>query len=142
MTATLVNHPVYDTVDLFFRDFFNTSNTYTTPDKSKSSYPVDIYEDASGMHFEIPCVGLEKEDIKVTINSDVLRIVYEKRASEKDEEARKYYCKGVASRSFNLGYKFSSKFNLSEVEARFEKGLLLINIPFSEEGELKEVKIK
>lgn len=141
MTST-IKYPIFDTVDLFFRDFYNSSSTYTTPDKSKSSYPVNIYEDSTGMHFEVPCIGLDKDDIKITVNAEVLKLVYDKPDSKESESTRKYYCKGVVNRSFYLGYKFSSKFDLSKVDAKFDKGLLTINVPFSKEGELREVKIK
>lgn len=137
---TTVIKPI-NTFDLFFRDFFNSASQFTTPDKTKASYPVDIYQDTKGMHFEIPCTGIKKDEIKITTNSDILKITYEKSNTECSSE-REYLCKGVANRSFSLGYKFSSRFNLSKIEAIFDNGLLQLHIPFSEEGVLKEVKIK
>jgi HSP20 family protein len=137
---TTIVKPI-NTFDLFFRDFFNTTGQFTTPDKTKASYPVDIYQDSTGMHFDIPCIGIEKEEIKITTNSDILKIAYEKDLTQ-EQSNREYLCKGIANRSFNLGYKFSSKFDLSKVEAIFNNGLLKLHIPFSKEGSLKEVKIK
>lgn len=130
-----------NTFDLFFRDFFNSSNQFTTPDKSKNSYPVDIYQDGTGMHFEIPCIGINKEDIKISVDSNILRIMYNKKESSEETKERSYLCKGVANRSFNLGYKFSSKFDLTEVNARYDNGLLIVNIPYSAENEVKEISI-
>jgi len=138
MTTTLT---AVNTFDLFFRDFFNSTGQFTTPDKTKASYPVDIYQDSTGMHFNIPCIDIEKEEIKITTNSDILKITYQKTSTEEPLD-RQYLCKGIANRSFNLGYKFSSKFDLSKVEANFNNGLLKLHIPFSKEGSLKEVKIK
>lgn len=134
-----------DAIDLFFRDFLHKQGLFKSPEESKSSYPVDIFETSKGMHFEIPCTGFSKEDVKITVKSDILNIKYDRKFSlEKDEldPERRYICKGVATRSFDLGYKFSSKFDLAKVNAYFEHGLLKIEVPFSKEAEPREVKIK
>ena len=50
--------------------------------------------------------------------------------------------KGVARRSFNLGYKIASKFDLSQAEASMKDGLLKISVPYAESSKPKVLKIK
>jgi len=142
MRKTMTAH--IDTIDLFFRDFLHKPGIFKSPMESKSSFPVDIYETKQGMFFEIPCVGFSKEDVNITVKSDILNIKYEN-PSEKENykgENRKYYCKGVARRSFDIGYKFSSKFDLTKVDASYENGLLTIHVPYSKQAEPIEVTIR
>lgn len=138
---TTLDKTPFSTIDLFFRDFLHKHGQFTAPETSKSSYPVDIFETSQGMHFEIPCAGLTKKDVEITVKSDVLRIEHEKESTS-DLGDRKYYCKGVASRSFSLGYKFSSKFNLTKVDATFNNGMLSIFVPYTKEAETTKVTIK
>ena len=49
--------------------------------------------------------------------------------------------RGIAKRSFNLGWKIDSRFNLSKATAEFKNGLLQIIIPFAKGLEPKTLKI-
>ena len=59
-----------------------------------------------------------------------------------EAQGRNYINRGIAKRSFNLGYKIASKFDLSKAEAMMENGLLGVRIPFAEEAKPKSIKIK
>ena len=126
--------------DLLFRDFFKSELDFQPAINAKISHPVDIFETKHGLHFEVACTGLSKEDIELNIEGDILKISYNKENEESTE--RSYICKGIAKRSFNLGYKIASKFDLSKAEAIMENGLLAIRIPFAEEAKPKVLKIK
>ena len=126
--------------DLLFRDFFKSELDFQPAINAKISHPVDIFETKHGLHFEVACTGLSKEDVELNIEGDILKISYNKENEESTE--RRYICKGIAKRSFNLGYKIASKFDLSKAEAIMENGLLAIRIPFAEESKPKVLKIK
>ena len=130
--------------DLLFKDFFKSELDFQPAIDAKFSHPVDIFETKHGLHFEVACTGLSKSDIELNIEGDVLKISYSKEAEAADAEAqeRNYIHRGVAKRSFNLGYKIASKFDLSKSEAMMENGLLAIRIPFAEEAKPKVLKIK
>ena len=130
--------------DLLFKDFFRSDLNFQPAIEAKHSHPVDIFETDKGLHFEVACTGLSKEDVELNLEGDILKISYSKDAEAADAEAqgRNYIHRGVAKRSFNLGYKIASKFNLSKAEAMMENGLLAIRIPFAEEAKPKVLKIK
>jgi len=130
--------------DLLFRDFFKSELDFQPAIEAKISHPVDIFENKHGLHFDVACTGLSKEDIEINIEGDVLRISYNKPKDEACCETNEcsYIHKGIAKRSFNLGYKIASKFDLSKAEAMMENGLLAIRIPFAEEAKPKTLRIK
>ena len=131
------------TFDILFRDFFNTNSQFTSPVDNKISHPVDIFEDDNGLHFEIACTGLNKKDIEIKVEGDVLRVMYMAPDKQiKDPEKHRYYHKGLSKRSFNLGYKIARRFDMSDIDASMENGLLCVTIPHTMENKPTAIKIK
>jgi HSP20 family molecular chaperone IbpA len=115
--------------DILVRNFFDTETPFHPLHSVKLKHPVDVYEDGDGLHLEVACTGLTKEDVLINIEGDILRVSYEK---GNDEPAnRDYHYSGIAKRSFNFGYKVNNRFNLSKVDAKMENGLLNITVPYS-----------
>jgi HSP20 family molecular chaperone IbpA len=115
--------------DILVRNFFDTEAPFNPLHSVKLKHPVDVYEDKEGLHLEVACTGLAKDDVSIDIEGDVLRVSYEK-TGEVDED-RNYHYQGIAKRSFNFGYKVANVFKLSEAEAKMENGLLTITVPYS-----------
>jgi HSP20 family protein len=130
-----------DPYDVLFKNFFNNDSFFAPALETKISHPVDIYETQDGLHFEIACTGLSKEDVKINIEGDILRVTYEK-DGENEIDVTNYIHKGIARRSFNLGYKISSRFDLQDADAQMINGLLTISIPFAEQAKPKVLAIK
>jgi len=130
-----------DPFDVLFKNFFNNDSFFAPALETKISHPVDIYETKEGLHFEIACTGLSKEDVNINIEGDILRVTYEK-DRENEIDVTNYIHKGIARRSFNLGYKISSRFDLQNGDAQMDNGLLLISIPFAEQAKPKVLAIK
>ena len=131
-----------DPFDLLWRDLFDAQSHFSAITQ-KVTHPVDIYENKNGLHFEVACTGLSKEDIGINIEGDILKISYQKVENTLDNANEyNYIQKGIARRSFNLGYKIASRFDLSEADAEMKNGLLVISIPLAEEAKPKSLKIK
>jgi len=129
-----------DPFDLLWRDLLETQSHFAAITQ-KVTHPVDIYETKDGVHFEIACTGLSKEDVNINIEGDVLRVTYEK-DGESEIDVTNFIHKGIARRSFNLGYKVSSRFDLQNTDAQMNNGLLKISIPFAEQAKPKVLAIK
>jgi HSP20 family protein len=130
--------------DLLFKDFFKSDLNFQPAIEAKITHPVDIYENKNGLHFEVACTSLTKEDIEINIEGDVLKISYNKPQDESCCETNdcNYIHKGIARRSFNLGYKITPKFNLTKASAEMKNGLLKILVPFADESKPKTLQIK
>jgi HSP20 family molecular chaperone IbpA len=128
-----------DPFDIIWKNFLDNSSTFTSVINSKINYPVDIYEIENGLRFELAVVGLERNDLEILVEGDTLRITHDRKAEEVE---RNYIQKGIAKRSFDLAYKVAAKFDLSKLTATMDKGLLVIDIPISEDRAPKKIKIK
>jgi len=126
--------------DILVRNFFQDASTYSPLAETKVPHPVDIYTSDKGLSFDIACTGIGKQDIELLIQDNVLKVNYNR--PKEDLEEKDFIHKGIAKRSFNLGWKIDSKFDLSKATASFNDGLLSIQVPFSKGSELKKLQIK
>lgn len=124
--------------DILVRNFFQEAGAYKPLAETKLPHPVDIYERDNGLGIDIACTGISKEDIEILIQGNIIRVNYERPKEELDDV---FIHKGIAKRSFNLGWKIDSKFDLSKASAEFKNGLLVITIPFAKGSESKTLKI-
>jgi HSP20 family protein len=124
--------------DILVRNFFQDAGAYRPLTESKLPHPVDIYERDQGLGLDIACTGISKEDIEILIEGNIIRVNYNKPI---EEDLGEYIHRGIAKRSFNLGWKIDSKFNLSKATAEFKNGLLQVIIPFAKGSEPKTLKI-
>ena len=136
---TQLAHWGIDPFDIVWKNFFDANSQFNTI-QEKINYPVDIYETDKGLRFELAVVGLDKSDVDIQVEGDTLRITYEKPDTENYQT--KYLQKGIAKRSFDLAWKVAIKFNLANLEAKMDKGLLIIDIPYADEQAPKKIKIK
>jgi HSP20 family protein len=127
--------------DILFHNFFFPSSGFGSAATTKQPHPLNILYDETGLHFEVACTGLTKNDIKLDIEDDILKISYDKPEDEKEIHPGTIH-RGLSKKSFNLGYKISSKYDLSKADGKLENGLLEIFIPITEKAKPKTLKIK
>ena len=125
-----------DPFDLLWKDLLETQAHFSAMTQ-KVTHPVDIYETETGIRFEVAAVGLEEKDIEILIEGEQLRIRYEKPATQ---ETPIY--KGIKRSSFDLTWKISSKFDLNQLEASLDRGLLTLTIPVAEGKAMRKIEIK
>ena len=124
--------------DILVRNFFKDAGHFRPIQESKLPHPVDIYERDNGLGIDIACTGISKEDIEILIEGNIIRVNYNK---PDEEDLGEFIYKGIAKRSFNLGWKIDSKFDLGKASAEFKNGLLKVVIPFAKGSEPKTLKI-
>ena len=105
-------------------------------------YPhVDITESNNEFLISADLPGLTKDDIKVSVENDVLSINGEKkRESEKREKDRYYHYErsfGQFSRSFSLPSNVDSK----HIDAKYNNGVLEIRLKKVEEAKPKAIEV-
>jgi HSP20 family molecular chaperone IbpA len=121
-----------------WKNLFDTNSNFNTI-QQKINYPVDIYETENGLRFELAVVGIDKNEINISVDGDTLRVQHE---NQLEDSERVYLQRGIARRSFDLAWKVASKFDLTKLDAKLERGLLVIDIPTSETKAIKTIKIK
>ena len=126
--------------DLLFRNLFEAGTQFTPATEAKQQYPINIFEDDIGLTFELACTGIPKDAIEVKLEGDLISFNYDKEKTP-ESPSRNYIHRGIAKRSFNLGYKVGTKFDLKKATANFYDGLLIVTIPFAKESMPKVLKI-
>ena len=135
---TRIAHWGIDPFDIVWKNFFDVNSQFNTFE-NKINYPVDILETEDGLRFELAVVGLSESDLDIQVDGDTLRITYNK---PETEEIKSYLQKGIARRSFDLAWKIATKFDLTQLSASLDKGLLIIDIPYAAEKAPKKIEIK
>ena len=142
MTKHIQNSFPVSPFDILAKNFFNTSSSFKPIEKGVFSTPIDIYVKDEGLIFEVACTGIPKEDIGVSTEHDILKITHNKK-EDIEEGEKSYILKSITRKAFDYAYKISSDFQLSEVEASYRNGLLVIMIPRKiKKPEVNTVKIK
>ena len=129
-------------LDVLVKNFFDKEAIFDKPTRTSVTHPIDVFEDENGLTFEIACVGLDKKDVKISIESDILKVSYDKGSQQKSTPEKRFYHTGVRKSSFNLGWKVARRFNLAKANAEMVNGLLCIQIPLANEAKPKTLTIK
>ena len=141
MTHLLFKDMQRSPFDILVKDFFDHKSTFDKPTRHIVTHPIDVYETEEGLTFEIACTGLDRGDVDVKIEGDTLRVSHEAKIKETYEGVHTYHS-GIRRSSFNLGWKISRRFDLTNIKAEMKHGLLTLSVPFSEESKPKSIKIK
>ena len=140
--GTLFLEKHFSPLDILVKNFFNAEQEeFQQPNNRIINHPVDIYEDKTGLYFDIACTGLTKKQIELKVEDDILRVIYTKK-DDKEEKDLHIYHSGIAKRSFNIGWKIARRFSLPEIEASMKDGLLKLFIPLTPESKSKTNSIK
>jgi HSP20 family protein len=125
-----------------FDDFPDFTKEWDFPVKSEEFFPkVDISEGPQQYDIRAEIPGMKKEDIKISINKNVLTISGEKKEEKKTEE-KKYHRVESYYGSFQRSFVLPDGIKSEKVDANFKDGVLSVVVPKSEEAREKAVDIK
>ena len=103
--------------------------------------PVDIAEDDKEYTIKVELPGVNKEDVRVSVEGGVLSISGERKA-EKEDTNKKYHrierTYGSFARSFTLPEGAAS----DKVSAEFKDGILKVHLPKDEKAKPKSIDVK
>ena len=95
--------------------------------------PVEITESDHEILMTVELPGLDKGDVKIDIDDNVLTLHGEKRAEHKEEDAKKeFFLEERSYGSFERSFTLPPTVNVEKVTAVFEKGVLKVTLPKSE----------
>jgi HSP20 family protein len=103
--------------------------------------PTDVSEDANGIQITMELPGVEPEDVRLSLENNLLTIRGEKRqqAEQKNERVHRFErTYGTFERTFVLPSTVDSE----QIEARYENGVLHIAIPKAERAKPREIRVK
>jgi HSP20 family protein len=102
---------------------------------------VDIVEDENEYLIKAELPEVKKEEVKVTVQDDVLTISGE-RMFEKEEKGRKYHRMERDYGSFARSFTLPEDADGEKVAAEFKDGVLKVHLPKSEQAKPKSIEVK
>lgn len=122
---------------LFDDDFF-TANT----SRPNSLPAVNIREDEKNYILELAVPGMDKNDLKIDIDEDVLTVSSETQ-NEMEDKKDGYTRKEFSYSSFVRSFYIPENVNKDQINANYKEGILTVSFPKQEEVQkvTKQVKI-
>jgi HSP20 family protein len=124
-----------------FEDFFTPFNHVFEQGNGNGLQPaVDIYEKDDMLFIEAELPGLEKEDIKVDVQGQLLILSGEHRSIQESKENGHYRRErriGKLERTFRLPFEVSEE----QIEAIYKNGVLTLKVSKPEEQKAKQITI-
>jgi HSP20 family protein len=113
--------------NLFDDDFFPVLSKRTA-----STPAVNIREDEKSYLLDLAVPGIEKNNLKIDINEDVLTISSETK-NETEGNIDGYKRKEFSYSSFNRSFCIPDNVNREKIEAKYKDGILSVELPKHEE---------
>ena len=131
-----------DLFDNSFLDIYDIFSNFLINDmeltKSRISPIHDVIETDDEFIVEMDLAGIDKKDIHIDINDDVLVVNAERKRNEKLNYRRKEFYVGKYMRSFTL----PKNTDVEKIKAEFKNGILKITIPKNEKEKSKKKMIE
>lgn len=105
-------------------------------------YPaVDIAETKDDFQVKVEIPGMNKDDLKIKLQENVLTVQGEKK-QEKETKEQNYHRMERSYGSFCRSFRLTSPVRQDKIDASYKDGVLSINLPKAEEAKTKEIEIK
>jgi len=128
----------------FFDDFFNVMETPSRRswlDDGMWAPAVDLIDKKDKLMAKVELPGVEKKDVKLSLNDSNLTIQGE---MKKDEETEKenYYYRERAYGNYLRTISLPTEIDKENIKAKFKNGILEITMPKKPEVQTKEINIE
>lgn len=138
---TMLRFEPFRGLDTVTRRMFDTMNDIK-PDISDFSPKVDIAHEEKAITLLIEIPGVNKEDVKISINEDrVLTISGEKKQHQTiDQQA--FLRTERRFGSFTRSFKLTDLIDIQGIQAEFNNGVLSVTLPKIEQEQPKSIEVK
>ncbi|MCD6413985.1 MAG: Hsp20/alpha crystallin family protein [Elusimicrobia bacterium] len=104
---------------------------------------VDVYDKKDRIIVKAELPGVDKKDVKITVDDDILTISGETKREEEVKE-KDYYCSERIYGSFSRSVTLPVAVERDKVKASYKNGVLTIDLPKSKEakGRVLEIPIE
>jgi len=103
--------------------------------------PVDVAELDDQFQVKVELPGVNKEDVKITMQENILTIKGEKK-QEKESKGSNYHRVERSYGSFQRSFTMPTGVKHDKIEAAYNDGILVITLPKAEEAKPKQIDVK
>ncbi len=100
----------------------------------------DIYEDDSKYEIIFDMPGIEKDDIKINVEKDILTVVGEN--SKKPDAKYRVVREEMGFVGYKRAFNLNKVVDADKINAELTKGTLILTLPKREEQKTKEISVK
>ncbi len=147
---TDIDRPLLD-VDRFFdelwsdrlRNIFRWPSLLNWDERSLFAWQpaLDVKETDKEFIVRMDVPGLNKKDIHISVDNNVLTIRGERKREEEEKDAN-YYCSERFYGSFQRSFTLPTEIDQDNIKAEYKNGVLTITLPKTEEAKARVVEIK
>ena len=146
MTLVKTNNPFAKSFDGLMNEIFNDlPSTFgkTVREDVLGFPPVNIAEKNDAYNLQVAAPGFEKSDFKIKLDGNILTISVEKTAETKSE-TEKLIRREFSAKSFKRTFTVDEKIDATNINAKYENGILHVGLPKKEEvkAAAKEITIQ
>ena len=102
---------------------------------------IDLTETKDKLVVKAELPGLEAEDVELTLADDVLTIQGEKKEEKEEKDEHHFFVERYTG-SFERQIRLPAHVKTDKVDAKFDKGVLTITLPKTEEAKKKVIEVK
>jgi HSP20 family protein len=124
--------------DNFFRGGLLTDDSTGT---SAWMPAVDIEEREDAYHVKAELPGVNKDDVKITLQENILTIRGEKKQEREAKDAHVHRVERSYG-SFQRSFTLPTSVKQGAVDASFKDGILSVTLPKAEESKPKQIEVK
>lgn len=146
MNLVRFNRPRYNVnrllVDELFNNYFRNDYHENHVSACGRKPSTNVFETEKDFQLEVLLPGFSKKDVELKVQNNILSIKAGKNQKEEKVEY-KYEHREFGSQEFEKQYRLPKTVNADDIKARFEDGVLKIELPKREEALEKDpVEIK
>ncbi|MBN1980760.1 MAG: Hsp20/alpha crystallin family protein [Chitinivibrionales bacterium] len=144
MNSMILYEKPLSTLSNLFNEFFNDGFYFNgSREIEKGSWPrVDITEENDAYLIKADLPGVEKKDIKITIDDGVLTISGERKNEKKEFKKGTYNYYERSFGSFIRSFALPENIDQTKVDAHYTNGTLELTLKKSEVSKPKAIEVK
>ncbi len=102
--------------------------------------PVNVYEDTENLLVEAQLPGIDVNDVKISVTDHTLQL-HGERKEEREERKENYHFREAHYGAFARSFRLPDYVKADQATARYDKGVLTVQIPKVEETRPKSIPI-
>lgn len=128
-------------INKMFGDFFRTDRDESSLLARDWKPAADFVEEDDAYVAKVELPGVRKDDVKITMQDNVLTIRGEKKEEKKGKEGGAHRVERFYG-SFQRSFSLPASVNSNGIEAEYKEGILTITMPKAEESKPKQIEVK
>ncbi|PLV59111.1 Hsp20/alpha crystallin family protein [Thermotoga sp. KOL6] len=125
-------------IDRLFEDFFRSD---LRPAAEAFAPDMDVYETDDEVVVEVEIPGIDRKDVKITVEENILKISGEKKV-EREQKGKNYYFVERSAGKFERAIRLPDYVDVEKIKAEYKNGVLTIRIPKKEERKKRVIEVE